>query len=118
MEEKNILTESDRNWAMFCHLSAFAGGFIPLGSLLGPLVCWLARRDISPWVDKNGKAALNFQLSMLLYLVLCVPLLFIVVGIPLFIVLWIVRFVFIIISAVKASKGEDCKYPLAIPFIQ
>jgi hypothetical protein len=118
MEEVRIYSETERNWAMLCHLSAFAGFFFPFGSIIGPLICWLSRKDESSWVNENGKAAMNFQLSLLLYIFLSIPLIFIILGIPIIIFLYILKIVCIIIGSVKASKGERFKYPLAIPFIQ
>ena len=118
MKEIRELSESERNWAMLCHLSAFAGFFFPFGAIIGPLICWLSRKDESQWVDQNGKAALNFQISILLYMVLTVPLIFIIVGIPIVLFLVFLKVICIIIGSVKASKGEEFKYPLTIPFIQ
>jgi uncharacterized protein len=118
MEENKVLSESERNWAMLCHLSAFAGFFFPFGGIIGPLICWLSRKDDSQWVDENGKASMNFQLSILLYIVLAIPLLFIIVGIPILMFLGALKIVCIIIASIKSSKGERFKYPLAIPFIQ
>jgi len=118
MKEIRVLSETERNWAMFCHLSAFAGFLFPFGGIIGPLICWLSRKDESTWVNENGKASLNFQLSMLLYIVLVIPLCFIIIGFPIISVLIILKIVCIIIASIKASKGEEFKYPLAIPFIQ
>ena len=118
MEEIRNLSETERNWAMFCHLSAFAAFFFPFGGIIGPLICWLSRKDESAWVNENGKASMNFQLSILLYIVLTIPLCFIFVGIPIVIFLGTLRIVCIIIASIKSSKGERFKYPLAIPFIQ
>ena len=118
MEENSILTETERNWSMLCHLSAFAGFFFPFGGILGPLICWLSKRDESSWVNLNGKAALNFQLSMLLYIVLTIPLCFIIIGIPIIMMLGTLKVICTIIASVKASKGEMFRYPLVIPFIQ
>ena len=117
-EEVKTLSESERNWALLCHLSAFAMFFFPFGGVIGPLICWLSRKDESAWVDVNGKASMNFQLSVLLYIVLTIPLLFIIVGIPIIMFLVTLRIVCIIIASVKSSKGEKFKYPLSIPFIQ
>jgi uncharacterized protein len=103
---------------MLCHLSAFAGFFFPFGGVIGPLICWLTRRDESSWVNLNGKASLNFQLSMLLYIVLAIPLCFIIIGIPIVILLGILKVVCVIIASVKAPNGELFRYPLVIPFIQ
>lgn len=118
MKEIRELSETERNWAMLCHLSAFAGFFFPFGGIIGPLICWLTRKDESQWVDQNGKASLNFQMSLLLYMVLAVPLIFIIVGIPIVVFLGFLKVVCIIIASVKASKGEEFKYPISIPFIQ
>jgi uncharacterized protein len=118
MEENRILSETERNWAMLCHLSAFAGFFFPFGGIIGPLICWLSRKDDSAWVNLNGKNSLNFQLSMLLYVVLAIPLLFIIIGIPIIMLLVTLNIICIIIASVRSSKGEIFKYPLVIPFIQ
>jgi len=118
MEDIRSLSETERNWAMLCHLSAFAGFFFPFGGIIGPLICWLSRKDESAWVNENGKASMNFQLSMLLYVVLAIPLCFILIGIPIVMFLGILKIICIIIGSIKASKGEYFKYPLAIPFIQ
>jgi uncharacterized Tic20 family protein len=118
MEENKILTESERNWAMFCHLAAFSGFFFPFGGIIGPLVCWLTKKDESAWVYVNGRDSLNFQLSMLLYMVLAGPLCFIIIGFPILGMLITLKIVCVIIASVRAGKGETFKYPLAIPFIQ
>jgi uncharacterized Tic20 family protein len=118
MEENRALSETERNWAMLSHLSAFAGFFFPFGGIIGPLICWLTKRDESAWVNINGRNSLNFGLSMLLYIVLAIPLLFIIIGIPIIMLLGTLKVICIIIASVKAAKGELFRYPLVIPFIQ
>jgi uncharacterized protein len=118
MEENKTYTQSERDWAMFCHLSAVAGYLIPFGGIIGPLIFWTSRKDNSEWVNQNGRSSMNFQLSMLLYLVLTIPLCIILIGIPILIFLWIFRLVCIVVASIKASHGEVFKYPLSIPFIQ
>jgi hypothetical protein len=118
MEENRVLSETERNWAMLCHLSAFAGFFFPFGGIIGPLICWLSKRDDSVWVNINGRNSLNFQLSILLYIVLLIPLCFIIIGIPLIFLLITLKVICMIIGSVKAAKGELFRYPLMIPFIQ
>jgi uncharacterized Tic20 family protein len=42
---------TEKNLAMFCHLSALVGGIafsaigLPVGNILGPLVIWLMNKD-------------------------------------------------------------------------
>jgi uncharacterized Tic20 family protein len=58
----------ERVWATFCHLAALTPLLgIPLGLILGPLVVWLIKKDESPFVNRHGKAALNFQISIIFY---------------------------------------------------
>jgi uncharacterized Tic20 family protein len=118
MEENRLLTETERNWAMLCHLSAFAGFFFPFGGIIGPLICWMSKRDDSAWININGRAALNFNLSMLLYIILSLPLCIIVIGIPIVMALGTLKVVCIIIASIKAARGEMFRYPLSIPFVQ
>jgi hypothetical protein len=118
MENVTGLSESERNWSMLCHITAFGGYFFPFGGIIGPLICWLSRREESAWVDQNGKASLNFQLSMLLYMVLAFPLVFLLIGIPIEMFLALLEVVSIVIASIKASKGERYRYPISIPFIQ
>jgi len=103
---------------MFCHLSAYAGFIVPFGGILGPMICWLSRKDESTWINENGKNSLNFQLSVLLYTILLIPLCFIIIGLPILGALWILKVICIAIASIKASRGEEFRYPLSIPFIQ
>ncbi|MFO7754761.1 MAG: DUF4870 domain-containing protein [Bacteroidales bacterium] len=118
IKEIRVLTEKERNWAMFCHLSTFAGTIIPFGGIIGPLICWSTKRHESVFVDQNGKQALNFQLSMLLYTIICIPLMFIIIGIVLLGGLLLLELICVIIASIRAAQGELYKYPLSIPFIQ
>ena len=112
------LSEAERNWAMLCHLSSFAGYFFPFGGIIGPLICWLSKKDESYWINNNGKASLNFQLSIILYMILAAPLCLILIGIPIILFLGILEIVCVIIASVKAARGERYQYPVTIPFVQ
>lgn len=105
----------ERMWAMLCHLSAFSGTVIPFGNILGPLVIWLIKKDESAFVDDQGKEALNFQISILLY---GIGLALTIIGIPL--VLGVMGFgiVMTIIAAIKANGGESYRYPLTMRLVK
>jgi hypothetical protein len=51
-------------------------------------------------------------------MILALPLMIIIIGIPIEIFLVVLEIVCIVIASVKASKGERYKYPITIPFIQ
>jgi len=107
-----------RNWCVLCHASALLGLFFHFfGHLLGPLIVWLIKRDLSPEIDANGKESLNFQLSMLIYDVVAGILCVVLIGIPILIALWILNTVLVIIASVKTGEGKFYRYPLTIRFL-
>ena len=113
------LPKDTRNMAMLCHLAAFALFVgIPFGNIVGPLVVWLMKREESPLIDAHGKEALNFQISMTLYVVISAILILIVIGILLLIGLLFFEIIAIIMAAVRASNGQEHRYPLTIRFIK
>lgn len=115
------LTASDKDarlWGMLCHLSALAGAFIPLGSIIGPLVIWLIKKDEIPFVNDQGKESLNFQITMLIGFVVSAVLVLVFIGFFLLIALGITDLIFIIIASVKANNGEAYRYPFALRLIK
>ncbi|MBU2103229.1 MAG: DUF4870 domain-containing protein [Candidatus Omnitrophota bacterium] len=110
--------KQERTYAMLCHLSALAGYLIPLGNIIGPLVMWLIKKDQSALVDAEGKKALNFQISILIYLLVSGILCLVLIGFALVAVIGIFELVMVIVAAVKTSNGEEFKYPLSITFLK
>lgn len=104
---------NDKIWSMLSHLSALFGVAIIL-----PLVVYLAMRNESEYVAANAREALNFHISIFMYVLCCVPLMFVLVGIPLAIIVGLGSLVFAIIAAVKASAGECYRYPLTLRFVK
>ena len=111
-----------RTWAMFCHLSPLIGIVVSVGLLnfVGPLVIWLVKREQYPYVDDQGKEALNYQLTLLIVSLVCLAItlascgfLFPVMFLPL-----ILQIVFSIISSMAANKGEYYRYPYNIRIVK
>jgi uncharacterized Tic20 family protein len=105
-------SNEERTWCVFTHLSALSMFFIPFGHLVGPLVMWLIKRGEMPMVDRQGKEALNFQLTVTIVSLLCSPLVFIGIGIVVLVLLWIANLILIVVAAVKTSEGVVYRYPL------
>lgn len=109
----------ERTWALAAHLSAlsiFAG--VPFGNVLGPLVVWLIKKDEMPLVDDQGKEALNFQISMTLYLFAAIVAVVVLVGLVLIPLVLIFGLVMPIVAAIRSYDGEYYRYPLTIRFIE
>ena len=107
-------------WSVLCHLAGFTGftGFIfPFGNIIVPLVIWLLKRYEYKGVDYNGKEVLNFQLTMSIYYLIGMLLIFVFIGFNLLPILMIFHVVCMIIGAIKTSDGKKYKYPLTIRFI-
>ncbi|HWE97885.1 MAG TPA: DUF4870 domain-containing protein [Tepidisphaeraceae bacterium] len=114
-----IETNKDaRLWGMLCHLSVLAGYVIPVGHIIGPLVIWLIKKNEIPFVDEQGKESLNFQITVTLAFIVCIPLIFVLIGIPLLIAVGIADLVLVIIAAVKTNNGEHYRYPFALRLIK
>jgi len=112
-------TKEERTWAMAAHLTAFSTYIgLGFGGVLGPLIVWMIKKDSMPIVDDQGKEAMNFNISILIYELLCLPLFIVVIGVPLLIVVMIIHVIFTIVASVKAYDGELYRYPLTIRFIK
>jgi len=107
-----------RTWAMFLHLSQFAGYIIPFAGLILPLVLWQVKKNEFPEIDVHGKIVANWIISEILYAIGCFLLIFVLIGFPLLMVLFALAIIFPIVGGIKASSGEAWKYPLSIPFFK
>ena len=105
-----------RTWAMICHLIALCGFVIPMGYLLGPVIVWAIKKDEHPFINEQGKEAINFQLTMTIAGVIFAILIIVFIGIPLLIALGIFDLVMIVVAAIKANDGVHFRYPLTIHF--
>jgi Uncharacterized protein conserved in bacteria len=112
------LSNDERLYGMLCHLLAFAGLIIPLGSIIGPLVIWLIKREQYSYVDVQGKEALNFQISILIYGIISSILIVIFIGILTSIIIGIAWIVLTIIGTLRAYEGRHYQYPLTIRFLK
>jgi len=110
-----------RMWAMFCHLGGLAAllPILPLvGGIIAPLIIWQIKKDEFPFVDEQGKEAVNFQISILIYELVAGLLIFACVGAFLLPAVIIFDVVFLVIAAIKANNGYHYRYPLCIRFIK
>ena len=104
----------DRNLAMLTHLSGIILGFIV------PLIVWLINKDntAKSYLTVESKEALNFQLTILIGYVICWILAFILIGLFLFWLVWLLNLVFCILAAVAVSSKGSYRYPFALRLIK
>ncbi len=114
-----------RTWNMLCHLSALAGFIIPFGNILGPLIIWQIKKNEFPSVEEDGKASLNFQITVMIALfvgiIASVPLSFVCIGflfIPVMVVIGLCGLIFAVIAGIKANNGEPYRYPWSLTLVK
>ena len=119
------ISAEERQWAMFAHLSALVGGLLTSaaggwGTFIGPLVIWLVKKDTMPFVNDQGKEALNFNITVAIICLALVLLSIVTLGIgliiaiPAWVIVGIAWLVLTILAAVKANEGVRFRYPLTI----
>ena len=107
-----------RTTAVAAHLSTLVGLVVPFGSVIGPLAVWLTRRDRDPFIDQNGREALNFGISIAIYGAVVLVAALMLVGIPFLIVGVVAWVVLASLAAVKASQGQSYRYPLTMRLVR
>ena len=108
----------ERNWGLIAHLSALSGFIIPFGSIVGPLVVYLTKRDESAFVEDQAREALNFQITIMLASIVAAISMIALIGfvlLPAVLVWWLVG---TILGGVRASNGERYRYPFTIRFVK
>jgi uncharacterized protein len=114
-------------WQVLSHASAFVQ-VVGIPSLVGPLVIWLIKRD-DPAVEPHARAALNFQLSLLIYFIgggilaflFAITVIGLVVAVPLILfllVLVVLELIFALLASLAASRGELYDYPMSLDLIK
>lgn len=116
---ESAIPREARKWGMIVHIIALVGLLgNGIGFLLGPLIVWMLKKEEHAFVDQQGKEAVNFQITMLLAILVCLLLTLLVIGFFLMAIVGLVMVILPIIAAVKANDGIAYKYPFTIRFIK
>lgn len=102
---------NDNGIAVLGHLGGLLFGF------LVPLVIYLIKKDESAYLRHHSAEALNFQITIFIALIVSFILIFVIIGIFLVFAVIIASWVFGIIAAIAANKGEWYRYPMTIRMI-
>ncbi|HEA31339.1 MAG TPA: DUF4870 domain-containing protein [Leeuwenhoekiella sp.] len=114
-----MIQHEDRSLLAVTHLSQLLDLITGIGGFIVPLVLWLTQKEKVMHMDSHGKSIINFQISLFIYALVCIPLmLFFGLGILGLIIIGILGLVFPIINAIKANNGEVPYYPFSIEIIK
>ena len=111
--QTNITNPSndDKNIATVTHLGGTVFSFIP------GLLVWILKKDDSAYIADQAKEALNFQITVLIASFIASILIWLIIGLALLPIIWLVNIVFCIIAAIASSKGQLYRYPLCLRLI-
>ncbi len=125
--DRDIPDAEARKWAMLSHLGGLVSLFlapIPGSNVVIPFIVWYAKRNDHPYIDVQGREAVNFQVTMALLGLAAVAIIFvlklIVIGKLLF---WVPGLILIaqlggtVVGAIRAYDGERFRYPLILRFV-
>ncbi|ALN80041.1 DUF4870 domain-containing protein [Lysobacter antibioticus] len=113
----NDISQDEKTWGMLAHLSTLVGLIIPFGSVLGPLVVWLIKKDTMPFAAEQGKEALNFNITVLIAFIVSAILTIVLIGFLLMLAVGLAWLVLTILAALAANKGESYRYPMTLRLV-
>jgi uncharacterized Tic20 family protein len=119
---QEVTTQTDRNWASASHWGTLVAAWLAMG-FLAPLIVMLTVGQQSPYVRRHAVESLNFQISLLIYLVAATIFSVVTIGLGLIIVLplgavaLVAILVFLVQASVKAANGEEYRYPFTLRFV-
>jgi hypothetical protein len=116
-ENATLSEDQENNWAMWAHISTFCSMILPLGNFIGPFVVYQLKKNESEFVADQAKEALNFQISLIIYMLISAVLILIVIGFFLIFGLALFGLIMVIVAGVKANQGEFYRYPMCIRLI-
>lgn len=111
-----LSVKDDKTFGMLAHLLGAFTVFV------GPLIIWMIKKEDSPFVEDQGKEAVNFQITIAIaYAVAMVlgviPFVACLTAL-LFPAIWIAGVVFSIMACLKANEGELYRYPYTLRLIK
>ncbi len=106
--------------AMLCHLLSFSGFIVtvPGASIIGPLILWAIKKDDMPFVNDQGKEAINFNITVSLIVVFCALTVWLILPFFVLIGVTIAAVVLVIIAAIQANEGKTYRYPFILRLVK
>jgi uncharacterized protein len=111
------VSDAEVSSARAAHLLTLVGYLVPFVSIIVPLLIWQTTGKDSAFVTQHAKESLNFQISVLLYLIAAGVLALVLIGFLLLPAVIVLDIVFVIQQSGNADRREAARYPFCIRFI-
>lgn len=113
------VSAAEKRWGAVSHLSGFALLLLPpVGGVLLALAIWLGMRRKSGYVEVQAREALNFQITILLAILLGVALMYILIGVFVLIGVAALDLGCMIRGSLKAHAGIPHIYPYSLRLVK
>ena len=110
---------TSKKWLLLLHLLPAVGIIIPFANVVFPLILWAYKRDESPQLDAQGRAVINFHLTITLVLILGLTLLvlYFYVGLVLLLLTVVGALLSVFRNTQRVLQNRPCRYPLSLKFL-
>ena len=122
--------QEDQNYLTLLSLSALGFLVFPLLGIIIPLTLWIIKKDKIKYVDKIGKAILNFQITWTIIIFMIAPIMLMITmlnlnpGISMFSIiivisgLYLYNVLIIIINTIRSSGRKEVYYKPALKILR
>lgn len=118
MGSTSLQTADEKQMGLILHLSQLANViFFPVG-IVAPIIIWQTQKEKMPALDAHGKMVANWMISVTIYTIISIVLMFVLIGFLTILAVAVMGIVFPIMGAIKANNGELWEYPVTIKFIK
>jgi uncharacterized Tic20 family protein len=112
--------DDEKTWAMLAHLSLLGHLVLPVFSILAPIIIWAVKKDDSSYVGDHAREAINFQITLILYHLIAIPLAIVTCGIGglLVLVAYVLGVIGMVMAAIAANRCEFFRYPMTFRLVR
>ena len=117
--ERLAVSVAEKRWGALSHLSGFAFLLLPpIGGVLVALAVWWSMGRKSTYVEVQAREALNFQITILLAVLLGIALMYILIGVFVLIGVAVLDLGCMIRGSLKANAGILHIYPYSLRLVK
>jgi len=112
------ITNDEKTWAMYCHLSSLLCFIIPFGNYIGTVLIWLLKKNKSEFINITGKEAINFQIFCTIIAIISTLLWSYFIGMLIAVFFLIYAVIEILLAATKSRQGQLYYYKISLRLIK
>jgi len=119
-QSQPITPDQERTWGTISHVVPLVAMVLSAGTLgfVGSLIIYLIYKDKGPFVRAHAANSLNIQIITAIFLIISIPLMFVLIGFVTYAIALVIAFVLHLIGAIKAYNGDWWNPPMTPRFVR